>query len=146
VIPMPYTFKPKKPHAKAWTWLNTSLKDAKVICKVIRKKKLSQIKRLLNDLISKKRSLDGRYYTKTVKGIKKLLESCEKNAENLGLDKDNLFVYASAHKGPSIWRSRRKADFGNTLKSTNVEIILVEKGKGTKNKVTKKVEKKKAEK
>ena len=126
---MPYTFKPKEPHAKAWAWLNVSLKDAKVICRVIRKKKLSQVKRLLDDLLAQRRSLEGRYYTKTVRGVKKILENCEKNAEYLGLDKDRLFVYASAHKGPTLWRPRRKADFGNIMKSTNVEIILVEKGK-----------------
>ncbi len=131
---MPYTFTPKEPHAKAWSWLNISLKDAKVVCRVIRGKKLSQVKRLLNDLLEKKRDLKGKYYTKSVREIKRVLESCEKNAENLGLDKNKLFVYASAHKGPTIWRPRRKADFGNYMKSTNVEIILVEKGKGKKSK------------
>lgn len=144
MISMPYTFKPKHPHAKAWSWLNVSLKNAKVICRVIRKKKLSQVKRLLDDLLAQRRSLKGKYYTKTVREIKKVLESCEKNAEYLGLDKDRLFVYASAHKGPTLWRPRRKADFGNIMKSTNVEIILVEKGKGKK-KEGKKTEKKKAE-
>jgi len=126
---MPYTFKPKERHAKARSWLNISRKDALKICRVIRKKKLKTVKKLLDDLLKRKRSLKGKYYTKTVSEIKKLLESCEKNAENLGLDKEKLFVYASSCKGPTIRRARRKAEFGSNLKSTNVEIILVEKGK-----------------
>lgn len=126
---MPYTFKPKERHAKAYSWLNISQKDAKVICRVIRKKKLTTVKRLLEDLLSRKRSLRGKYYTKAVTEIKKLLESCEKNAKFLGLDMDRLFVYASSHKGPTLMRRRRKYEHGRLMKSTNVEIILVEKGK-----------------
>ncbi|MEM5835106.1 MAG: uL22 family ribosomal protein [Candidatus Aenigmatarchaeota archaeon] len=130
---MPYTFTPKERHAKAYSWLNISQKDAKVICRVIRKKKLKVVKRLLEDLIAKRRSLKGKYYTKAVTEIKKLLESCEKNAKALGLDFDKLFVYASSHKGPTVARRRRKYEHGRLMKSTNVEIILVEKGKGKKN-------------
>lgn len=131
---MPYTFKPKERHAKAYSWLNISQKDAKVICRVIRKKKLKVVKRLLEDLIARKRNLEGKYYTRAVTEIKKLLDSCEKNAKAIGLDIDKLFVYASSHKGPSIARRRRKREHGISMKSTNVEIILVEKGKEKKGK------------
>ena len=126
---MPYTFVPKERHAKAYSWLPISTKNAKIICRVIRKKRLARVKRLLADLLAKKRSLRGKYYTKTVFYIKKLLESCEKNAEFKGLDKEKLIVYASAHRGPTLWRPRRHREFGRRMKSTNVEIILVEKGK-----------------
>jgi large subunit ribosomal protein L22 len=94
---------------------------------VIRKKKLSRVKRLLEDLLAKRKDLNGKYYTKTVQEIKKLLESCEKNAEFKGLDKEKLIVYASAHKGPTLIRRRRHREHGRAMKSTNVEIILVEK-------------------
>lgn len=126
---MPYTFKPKQKHAKAFSMLNISTKDANVICRVIRKKKLKTVKRLLNDIIARKRSLKGKYYTKAVKEIKQLLESCEKNADSQGLDAEKLFVYASAHAGPNLRRPRRRVDFGSRLKTTNLEIFLVEKGK-----------------
>jgi len=124
---MPYTFEPKERHAKAWGWFRISTKDAKVICRVIRKKPLKRVKRLLEDLLAKRRSLEGKYYTKAVMHIKRLLESCEKNAEYKGLDKEKLIVYASAHKGPTLIRARRKREHGIRFKSTNVEIILVEK-------------------
>jgi large subunit ribosomal protein L22 len=133
-----YTFEPNKRHAKAWgTNLRISKKKAKTICSVIRKKKLSQVKRLLADLKNKKRSLNGKYHTKAVVEILKLLESCEKNAEFKGLDKDLLFVHASAHQGTIRRRRRRKAAFGSRMKSTNVEIILIESGKKQREKKTK---------
>jgi len=125
-----YTFEPKHEHAKAFGRnLRISTKNAVKICKVIRGKKLSTVKRLLNDLLTKKRSLEGKYYTKTVAEILKLLESCEKNADFLGLEKEKLFVHASAHKGSIMYRRRRKAAFGSRIKATNVEIMLIQKGK-----------------
>jgi len=99
------------------------------ICDAIRKKKLTTVKRLLSDLSNRKRNLKGKYYTKTAKEVLNLIESCEKNAINLGLDPTKLFVYASAHMGPIMRRGRRRSGFGSRLKSTNLEIILVESGK-----------------
>lgn len=127
---MTYTYKPEQRFAKAsGSNMNISTKDAAKICKVIRGKKLTQVKRLLNDLLSEKRSLNGKYYTKAVNEIKTLLGGCEKNAEFRGLNMDLLFVHASAHQGSVIRRRRRKAAFGSRLKSTNLEIMLIEKGK-----------------
>jgi ribosomal protein L22 len=136
---MPYTFVPKEKHAKVYgNDVRISTKTSVKICSVIRGKPLARAKRLLVDLSAKKRSLDGQYHTKTVNEILSLLESCEKNAEFLGLDNEKLFVHASAHKGTHIKRRRRKAAFGSTLKSTNVEIFLIERGKESKTKVPKK--------
>jgi len=124
---MPYTFKPDEKHSKVYSTLPISTKDANVICRVIRKKKLNTVRRLLDDLIAKRRNLKGKFYTKTVTNIKKLLNSCEKNADFQGLDKEKMFVYASAHTGPVMRRTRRRSAFGPRMKSTNVEIVLVEK-------------------
>jgi len=127
---MTYTIKPKEKHAKAYgSNLRISTKDAIKICRVIRKKPLDRAKRLLVDLVSKKRSLAGSYYSKAVAEMLSLLESCEKNAEFLGLDPEKLMVHASAHTGPITRRRRRKSAFGSRMKSTNVEIMLIEKGK-----------------
>jgi ribosomal protein L22 len=126
---MPYTFKPKEKHAKARSTLFVSPKDALIICKVIRKKKLTTVKRLLNDLNTRKRSLSGKYYSHAVLAILKLLNSCEKNAEALGIDIGKIFVYATSSNGPVMKRRRRRSDFGHAMKVANVEIILVEKGK-----------------
>lgn len=147
---MKYTFTPKEKFAKLCaTNRRISTKSAVKLCSVIRKKTLTRAKRLLNDLSLEKRSLDGKHYTKTAKEILSLLEGCQKNAEFLGLDTGRLMVHASAHKGQRFRRRRRKAAYGSLLKATNVEIMLIERGKEKKRKKSEKKEatrKKEAEK
>ncbi len=135
---MNQTFIPKHNYAKAFgTNMRISTKSAIVICNVIRNKPLTRARRLLEDLNTKKRSLDGKYYSKAVKGVLEILDSCEKNAGFKGLDADRLFVHASAHRGASIRRRRRKGAFGSTLKNTNLEVLLIERGKEGKDRVSK---------
>lgn len=136
---MPYTFVPKQKFAKAYgTDLRISRKKAVKVCSAIRNKPLVRAKRLLVDLKEQRRTLDGKYYKKTVAEILNLLNSCEKNAEFLGLDNEKLFVNASAHKGTLLRRRRRKSGYGSRMKSSNVEVMLVERGKESKTKVSKK--------
>ncbi len=124
------TYEPKEPHVRAsGVGLDISAKDAMIICRAIRKKTLKRSKRLLKDLIEKRRSLTGKYYSKACEAIMEVVESCEKNAEFKGLDQELLFVHASAHKGMNIKRRRRKSGFGSRMKRTNIEIILIERGK-----------------
>jgi ribosomal protein L22 len=126
---MTYTFVPKENFAKASSSnMRISTKAAVKLCKVIRGKKLDVAKRLLFDLANEKRDLDGKHYTKTAKGILALMESCEKNATFAGLDSGRMFVHASAHMGNIIRRRRRKSGYGSRMKSTNLEIMLIEKG------------------
>ncbi|MBI2579996.1 MAG: hypothetical protein HYW27_03780 [Candidatus Aenigmarchaeota archaeon] len=129
---MPYTFEPEEKHAKAYSELPISVKSAEIVCRVIRKKPLKRAKRLLADLGTKKRSLGGKYYSGAVESIGMLLQSCEKNAEFLGLDNERLMVHASAHEGMRARRRRRKSTFGNMLKRAKVELMLIEKGKSDK--------------
>lgn len=139
---MPYTFKPKQKFSKSFGRnLRISRKDSVVICRVIKKKKLKTAKRLLEDLLSKRRNLKGKYYSKAVEEILNLLQSCEKNAEYLGLDKNKLFVHASAHQGSISRRRRRKSAFGSRMKMTNIEIFLIERGKEKESKEKKNVPK-----
>lgn len=126
---MPYTFVPKEKHAKAYSTLFISSKNSKIICRVINKKKLTTAKRLLSDLVEKKRDLERKYYSTAAEEILKLVKSCEKNAEALGLETNRLFVYAASSAGANLRRGRRRSDFGHRMKVSNVAIILVEKGK-----------------
>ncbi len=142
---MKQTFEPKHSYARAFgVNMRISPKSAQLICKVIRNKPLTRARRLLVDLDAKKRNLDGKYYSKTVKEVLSLLNSCEKNAAFKGLEAEKLFVNASAHKGSNLRRRRRKGAFGSTLKNTNMEILLVERGKAnvTKKKVKEQLNKK----
>ena len=143
---MGYTFEPEKPHAKAYgNNLRISPKNARIICTVIKRKKLSVAKRLLQDVIAGTRSLRGKYFTNASKSILELLESCEANAKSLGLDVGQLFVHASATHGTMMRRGRRKSSFGSRLKTANVEVILVQRS-GSVTKPVAKVEPKKHEK
>ncbi|MFH1420730.1 MAG: uL22 family ribosomal protein [Candidatus Aenigmatarchaeota archaeon] len=136
---MPYTFKPKYEHAKAYgNNLAISTKSAQILCRVISNKPLNRAKRLLNDLANERRSLEGKYHTTAVKGLLELLNSCEKNAEFMGLTSERLFVHAGATHGNKRRRPRRRSKFGHILKATNVEIMLIQRGKeGAKKKKTK---------
>ena len=133
------TFVPGHNYARAFgTSMRISQKSASIVCKAIKNKPLTRAKRLLEDLKAERRSLRGKYYSKAVKNMLMLLNSCEKNAEFKGLDADRLFVHASAHKGANVRRRRRKGAFGSTMKNTNMEILLIERGKERKDKVSKK--------
>ena len=123
-----YTFKPKEDHAKAnGVNLSISTKDSIIICRKIRGMYLDEAEKFLENLVDKKVSIRGKYYTNATKTILDVLRSCKANAENLGLDMENLIVHASAHKGPTIRRRRRKSDFGNRMKITNIEMMLIER-------------------
>lgn len=132
MILMPYTFVPKEKHAKAYSTLRISTKSGAKLCRAISKKPLVRAKRLLTDLAEERRTLGRRHYTKTAKELLQLLNSCEKNAEALGLAAEKLFIHASAHKGPTMRRRRRRGNFGTRLKSTSVEVMLIERGKAQK--------------
>jgi ribosomal protein L22 len=125
---MPYTFEPSKLHAKAYSHMRVSTKDAFVLCRVIRRKKLTVAKRLLGGLVDGSRNLEGQYYTNASRRLLELIKSCEANAKSKGLDIGKLVVYASAHRGPTMRRGRRKSGFGSRMKSTNVDVILVQNG------------------
>src|SRR3989338_11468037 len=136
---MSYTFVPKEKHAKAYgNNIRISKKSARIVCNAIKRKPLVRGKRLLVDLQAKRRSLGGKYYSKAVDEILQLLESCEKNADNLNLEKSKLFIHASAHMGTIMRRRRRKSAFGSRLKTAHVEIMLIEKGKEKKVQIKKK--------
>lgn len=125
---MHYTVAPKEKHAKAYgSNMRISAKKAALLCRVIRKKPLKRARRLLEDLSAERRDLDGKHYTKTAREMLMLLNSCEKNAEALGLDTGFLMVHASAHKGTNMRRRRRKQKFGSAMKTANVEVVLVER-------------------
>ena len=90
-------------------------------------------KDFLNNLIEEEADLDGKYYTKTAKEILKTLQTVESNAKQKNLNLENLFVFASASKGPTQHRARRKRKHGSRLKISNIQIVLRDKsGRGKK--------------
>ena len=97
-----------KEQARASGTLSISQLNAVKVCKAINRKKFNDAKKILEDLSNEKTSLRGKYFTKTTNEILKLLKQLESNAKNKNLDLDKMFLFISAHKGPTMHRARRK--------------------------------------
>jgi large subunit ribosomal protein L22 len=122
--------------------LPISSKMSVEICNAIKGKSLNMAQHILRDAIAMKRAIPirrytwnrghktgvgpGRYLVKASEFILKLCKSVEANAENKGLDINNLLVvHAKADKGAARWHSTRK---GRTkMKNTHVELMVEER-------------------
>lgn len=107
-----------------------SLKNSVVVCSLIRNKPLSKAKKILEDLLEKKRSINGKYYTKTVKVMLEILKAAEANAKQKNMKEEKLFVkIAKADKGQTLYSfPSKKAKFARRKrKSTNITIVLEER-------------------
>jgi large subunit ribosomal protein L22 len=129
--------------------IRVSPKHAREVCKTIKGMKLNQAKDYLKQVILKKKPVPFRRYNKKVghrhglenafagrypvnaaQQVLKLLEGAEANAENKGLDMENLrIIHASAYPGMKIKRFIPRA-FGRSSprnKSlSHVELVLEE--------------------
>lgn len=63
----------------------------------------------------------------TSKEILKLLNQLENNAKALNLDANSLNLFISAHKGPTMYRSKRDRRHGVKLKSFHIQAVLSDK-------------------
>lgn len=107
--------------------LRVSTLHSTILCKELRGKKLEKAKKLLENLIAKKTSVGGKYYTKAATLILKVLKQAEANAKQKGLEEARLFVaQAKADKGERFWRPRAVRR-GRRGKSTHLEIVLEER-------------------
>jgi len=122
--------------------LPVSTKISIEICNLIRSRPLVKARRILQDVVDMRRAIPlrrfnadlahkpgmaaGRYPINASKIFLGLFDSIEANAENKGLDVNNLFfVYAKADKGEARWRYGRQ---GKTkMKNTHVKLIVEEK-------------------
>jgi large subunit ribosomal protein L22 len=118
---------PKKSSRAYGRSLSISTKSSVIICRVISGMNLIKGKSLLDDLLTGKRNLEGKFYTNTTKEILILLKSAESNAEFKGLDTTRMIIYASAHQGFTFYRPRRTKMKRMQKKVTNVQIVLHQK-------------------
>ena len=124
---MKYAIKSKE-QVRASGTLSISPLNAVKVCRAINRKKFNDAKKILEDLSDKKTSLKGKYFTKTTNEILKLLNHVENNAKNKNLNLDNMFLFISAHKGPTMHRARRKwRRFGSRIKICHVQAVLSDK-------------------
>lgn len=127
--------------------VSISYKETVELLDMIRGKKLSDAKKLLEEVIEMKRAVPfkrfhgkvghrkgigpGRYPVKAAKKILALLNSVESNAEFKGLDTENLWIiHAAAHKGMKIRKYMPRA-FGRATpyfdQLVHVEIAVEER-------------------
>lgn len=108
--------------------LRISHKSAAKFCKVINRKKLAEAKKVLDKISKGDVSIEGRTYNSIAEEIAKMLNQLESNARKKNLDSDNMFVFASTHRGPTMYRNRRRwRKFGARLKSCHIQLVLSEK-------------------
>ena len=122
--------------------LAVSTKQGIEICNALRRKKIADAKRILNQAIQMDRAIPfrrfnkdmghkpggigpGRYPVSACTAILSLLEACEANAQHKNLDTKSLvLVHISCQKGPKQWHYGRKRR--RMMKRTHLEIVLEE--------------------
>ncbi len=133
-----YPVKAEKGEVKAaGIGLPISTKRSIMVCKKINKLELEKAKNFLEDMISGKREIERKHFTKTCKEILKILESGEKNAKYSGMEYP-LIKTICAEKGAKRLRMKRRRSFGSSIKNTNIKLILKEGKKKTKKEGAKK--------
>ena len=122
------TKKNEKKSAKVFgRGLPVSTKDSVAICGKLNGMNLQKGKSFMIDLLSEKRSLDGKFHTKAAMEILGLLNSAESNAEFKGLNPEKMIIHASAHEGYTFYRPRRFKLHGRKKKVTHVQVVVEEK-------------------
>lgn len=123
-----YAFNPEGKSARVFgRGLRISQKSSVVVCRKVTGMRSDKARQLLQNMVSQKQSLDGKFYTNTSKEVLNLIESAEKNADSKGLDTEKLYVHASAHKGFSFFRPRGWKRRREQRKVTNLQVVLVQR-------------------
>ncbi len=146
---MGYTMDPDtKTTAKVYgKELRISPKKSYEVCNMIRGKDVDTALNILDDIVEKKRAVpyrrhkkqaahnkgvgSGGYPVKAAKIIKETIEEARSNAEDKGLDSENMRILSiAAHIGRPTKGNRPRAQGRSTpfhRKTTNLEVILQEK-------------------
>jgi len=119
---------PKKTSIKVYgRGLRVSRKNSMAICREITGKPLPKAKAMMERIVNKEQTLDGKkYFTNASKEILELLKSAENNAEFKGLEASRLIVNASAHNSFGFSRPRRFKMKRQSAKTTNIQMVLVQ--------------------
>lgn len=122
--------------------LPVSFKQSVEVCRFIKYKNVADAKKMLSDVLEKKRAVPfrrfdfdlshkkkigpGRYPEKTSEEMIRLIEDAEANAQFKGLNTSNLIIsHISAHKAGKAWHYGRQSR--RRMKRTNIEIVVEEK-------------------
>lgn len=103
-----------------------SLKSSIIVARYLRGKRADSARQFLEDLVNKKRDINGKYYTNTSKKILDLLDSAIANTIQKNLDIEKVFVKSvKADKGRVFMRPRsRMKRRGEKVKSASIVVVL----------------------
>jgi ribosomal protein L22 len=125
---MKYALPLEKKMPRAMVTARVSQKKTTKVCRVINRKKFSNAKIFLEKMKKKETSMKGKYYTKTVEEILKLLNQLEINARSQNIEPEKMFLYISPRQGPTMRRGRRRWNkFGTKMKICHIQAALGEK-------------------
>ncbi len=141
-----YTVPIEKGMACAKTMEKVSTVAAQIISKRINGMELKDARTFLEKMVAKRVSINNKFHTNAAECILSLVKAAESNAITKGLDTEALAVIAAAHKGPKMFRGRRKRAFGMRMKATHVQIVLKPAKMAKKDAVVKQAAQKKEEK
>lgn len=119
-----YNPRPEKSARVYGRGARVSQKSSILVCRKVTGMRSDKAKRLLENMLIQKESLDGKFYTNVSGEILKLINSAEKNAESKGLDTERLFVHASAHRGFTMYTPRGLKRRREQRKVTNLQVVL----------------------
>ena len=128
---MKYTFPITKDMVCAKTSLPISRIHANTICRAINRKYYPKAKDIVTNLAEEKKPLNRRYHTKTAKEILNFFKTVEANAVAKNADIEKMRLYISVHRGPTLYRARRKWTFGRQMKICNIPAVLKGEKNGT---------------
>ncbi len=135
----------KKKMARACKrWVRISHKAASEVARHVAGMKVEKAKRFLMDIVKMRRAVPfrrynsdlahkpgigaGRYPVGVAREILDLVESAEKNAENLGLDVSRLYIRSLlVMKASTFRRPRRSGLSPHTRKNVHLSIVLEER-------------------
>lgn len=124
---MKYSLPLKEKMPCAMVTTRVSHKNATAVCRAVNRKKFSYVKKVLERMRDKQASLKGKYYTKTVVEILKLLKQLEINAITQKIEPEQMFLFISSKKGPTMKRGRRRwGKFGTKMKICHIQAALGE--------------------
>lgn len=116
--------KPEKSVRVFGRGLRVSAKGSATVCKVLTGMALPQGKQFIENLLNRKTSIQGKYYSSVSEQLSVLLKSAEANTEFKGLSPERMFIHASAHKGFTFQTPRRFKHRGKRRKVTIIQLIL----------------------
>ncbi len=106
-----------------------SFKDAVTVSKLLRRKKVGSVKNLLSQMLSEKKSIEGKYYTQTAEKFLEVVKAAEANAKQKNLNTEKLFIKnAKADRGYTFVRPKSRFKFrGRRGKITNLTVEVEER-------------------